>query len=77
MAISLAACASSTPLEAARPTLPAPPASCVGAPLPAATLGKDLRVFALQNRAAAIDANRGVENCQQFIAEQRRDFSAP
>jgi hypothetical protein len=73
----LAACAGSTPLESARPALPPLAPSCKAAELPEPTPGKDARVFALQNRAAAIEANRGVENCQAFYSDVRRDFSGP
>jgi hypothetical protein len=72
----LAACAGSTPPVADRPALPPLSPACKGAPLPEPTPGRDARVFALQNRAAAIEANRGVDNCQAFYSDVRREFSA-
>jgi hypothetical protein len=74
-AISLAACAGSTPPVIERPQLPEPSAAAPTA-LPAPTAGKDKGVFALENRAAAIAANRGVETCQAHYSAVRREFSA-
>jgi hypothetical protein len=74
-AISLAACAGSTPPVTERPQLP-PPSSAQPAPLPQPIAGKDKGVFALENRASAIVANRGVEACQAHYSNVLRDFSA-
>jgi hypothetical protein len=75
MAILLAGCAGSTPPVNDRPQLPAP-SLAEPAQLPAPTAGKDKGVFALENRAAAIAANRGVATCQAHYSAVRRDFSA-
>jgi hypothetical protein len=60
-----------------RPRLPAAPAE-FGKPiaLPDATRGKSLRVFALENRAAASLANRRLENDAAFYEDVRREFGA-
>jgi len=38
--------------------------------------GKSVRVFALENRAAAITANKRLENDAQFYSDVRRQFGA-
>jgi hypothetical protein len=75
MPLLLGACAASTPPESARPHLPAPSAAAPVA-LPEPTPGKDVRVFAFENRAAAIEANNGIGACQAHYASVRQDFSA-
>lgn len=70
----LAGCATSTPQEIVRPILPPMAESCIGAKLPAAMRGLDLRIFALRNRTAAILANRGVKNCRAFYEDVMREF---
>ena len=72
--ILLAGCATSTPPELVRPILPPMAESCIGAKLPAAVRGLDLRIFALRNRATAILANRGVKNCRAFYEDVLREF---
>jgi hypothetical protein len=46
------------------------------ATLPSPTAGKDKGVFALENRSAAISANRAVGECQQYYSDVRRAFGA-
>ncbi|WP_424363615.1 hypothetical protein [Methylocystis parvus] len=48
--------------------------ACRKAPLPDATEGKHLEIFALENRRAAHMANRAVGDCQAFYADVRREF---
>ena len=74
-ALLLSGCAASTPPVIERPRLPDAPAD-YGAPvdLPAATIGKDMRVFALENRRAAILANRRLENDAAFYAGVTKEF---
>jgi len=57
--------------------LPAAPAD-FGKPigLPAPAKGKSIRAFALENRAAAHQANRRLENDRAFYEDVRRDYGA-
>lgn len=73
-ALSLGACAGSTPrLERAH--LPAAPVAFgKPVPLPEARIGKSLRVFALENRAAAIQANARLEADAAFYEDVQREF---
>lgn len=59
-----------------RPRLPDAPAN-FGAPvaLPQASAGKGLEVFALENRAAAAEANRRLSGDAAFYGDVRREFS--
>ncbi len=77
MAILLTGCANSTPPVIERPRLPAAPAE-FGKPvdLPAVTKGASLRVFALENRAAAAQANRRLEADAAFYESVRNEFGA-
>ena len=77
MAILLTACANSTTPVIERPNLPAAPAE-FGKPvdLPAATKGASLKVFALENRAAAAQANRRLEADAVFYESVRKEFGA-
>lgn len=43
-------------------------------PLPAPTKGKSIRTFALENRAAAITANRRLESDAMFYSDVLRLF---
>ena len=65
--ISLASCNSYRPPLVERPRLPAPPVG-FGKPvdLPPVKKGESVKVFALKNRAAAIEANRRLENDATF-----------
>lgn len=60
-----------------RPKLPVAP-SAFGKPvaLPAPTHGKSVKTFALENRAAAIQANRRLESDAAFYEDVRREFGA-
>ncbi len=70
-----ASCASSTPPLVARPNLPAPPADLgKPVPLPAPTPGKSLKTFSLENRAAAHQANRRLENDRAFYHDVHREY---
>lgn len=74
MAVFLTSCASSTHrLERAR--LPAAPVN-FGKPvnLPSPSKGKSIRTFALENRAAAITANRRLEADADFYENVQREF---
>jgi hypothetical protein len=75
--IFLASCAGSTPPVLERPNLPAAPAN-FGKPigLPAPAKGKSVRTFALENRAAAHQANRRLENDRAFYEDVRREFGS-
>lgn len=75
--ISLAACAGSTTAVMERPRLRAACAE-FGKPvaLPEAQTGKSLRAFALENRAAAIQANHRLESDAAFYEDVRREFGA-
>jgi hypothetical protein len=72
----LAGCATSTPAPVLeRPRLPAPPTDFGKAvTLPAARAGGDLKVFALENRKAALLANRRLADDADFYADVRRGF---
>jgi hypothetical protein len=72
----LASCATSTPAPVIeRPRLPTPPSE-FGAPvaLPQARTGDDVKVFALENRKAAIIANRRLADDAAFYADVRRGY---
>ena len=66
----LVSCASSTPREIVRPTLPPAPEN-FGKPvtLPKAMSGASLRRFALENRAAAIAANQRLMDDAAFYED--------
>jgi hypothetical protein len=68
---------SSTPPAIERPRLPAAPAD-FGRPvaLPEPEPGKSLKVFVLQNRSAAAEANRRLERDAAFYEDVRREFGA-
>ena len=71
----LASCSSyQTPLVE-RPRLPAPPAE-FGKPvdLPPVKKGESIKVFALKNRAAAIEANNRLSNDAAFYDDVLRMF---
>jgi hypothetical protein len=72
----LTSCAGSTPSVVERPTLPAAPSN-FGKPvaLPVAKQGKSLRTFALENRAAAIEANNRLVNDASFYESVLGAFS--
>jgi hypothetical protein len=72
--ILLASC-SSSPMRLVRPNLPAPPPT-FGKPvdLPSAHKGMSVKRFALQNRAAAIQANNRLENDAAFYSDVFREF---
>lgn len=59
-----------------RPNLPAPPPT-FGKPvdLPSAHNGMSVKRFALENRAAAIQANNRLENDAEFYNDVFREFS--
>jgi hypothetical protein len=44
--------------------------------LPAPAKGKSVRTFALENRAAAHQANRRLENDRAFYEDVRREFGS-
>lgn len=59
----------------ARPNLPAPPATFGRAvEKPKVVVGKSLRVFAAENRAALNTANYRLESDRQFYDAVRREF---
>jgi hypothetical protein len=72
--ILLASCSSSTS-RLVRPNLPAPPPT-FGKPvdLPSAHKGMSVKRFALENRAAAIQANNRLENDAAFYSDVFREF---
>jgi hypothetical protein len=74
-AISLASCATSTPLAPERPVLPAAPAA-FGKPVepPAIASGQSLRVTAMQHRAALHEANRRLDGDAAFYEGVRQEF---
>lgn len=76
MASMLGGCVSSTDMEDIRPHLPPLAQSCTKYPLPAATRGKSIPVFALENRRAAILNSLAVGNCQKFYSEVRAAYGA-
>lgn len=60
-----------------RERLPEPPANFgAGVALPTAAAGKRLDVFALENRAAAEEANRRLAGDAAFYGDVRRQFGA-
>jgi len=73
--ILLASCNSSA-TRLARPNLPVPPPT-FGKPvnLPSAHKGMSVKRFALENRAAAIQANNRLENDAEFYNDVFREFS--
>jgi len=44
--------------------------------LPKVTKGKSVKTFALENRAAAINANRRLEDDAQFYGDVQSEFGA-
>lgn len=74
--ISLASCSASMPPLIEKPKLPDAPEG-FGKPveLPGAKKGASIRVFSLQNRAAAIEANKRLENDAAFYNDVVKDFS--
>ena len=73
--IFLASCASSRPPVVERPRLPAMPEK-FGRPvdLPPVKKGESVKVFALKNRAAAIEANNRLSNDAAFYYDVLRMF---
>lgn len=59
---------------AVRPDLPPMADSCREADLPPLRRDESVKVFALKNRKAAIEANGNVRQCQAFYGDVRRDF---
>lgn len=59
-----------------KPRLPPIAASCKKYPIPAVIRGKQIPVFALENRRAAILNALSVGNCQKFYAEVRAAYGA-
>ena len=72
----LGSCAASTPSVVERPTLPTAP-SDFGKPvaLPVAKPGASIKKFALENRAAAIEANNRLVNDGVFYDNVLSSFS--
>ena len=75
--ILLGACNGPTPSVIERPRLPTAPAA-FGKPvsLPAPTIGKSTKVFALEAAAAAVLANRRLKNDDAFYRDVRQEFGA-
>lgn len=71
----LAGCNSSPKPLIVTPALPEPPQN-FGKPveLPRAKVGKSVKIFALENRAALIEANRRLLNDDDFYADVVRLF---
>lgn len=75
-ATSLASCSASIPPLIEKPKLPDAPAD-FGKPvaLPGVKKGESIKVFSLQNRAAAIEANQRLKNDASFYNDVVKDFS--
>ena len=76
--ISLTSCSASIPPLIEKPKLPDAPED-FGKPveLPGAKKGTSVKVFGLQNRAAAIEANQRLQNDAAFYKDVVKDFSRP
>ena len=82
----LTSCAISRPLQqsetldvgpvVAKPTLPPPPPLfSKPVPLPTVKVGESVKVFALRNRAALMEANMRLKNDGAFYEDVKREFS--
>jgi hypothetical protein len=78
LATTLVGCAGSMPKPVHRAELPDAPEECLAeTKLPPAKVGRDLEVFAADNRAAAIDEGKTKRRCGQFIRDVMRGYGAP
>ena len=60
----------------AKPTLPSPPPMfSKPVPLPTVKVGESVKVFALRNRAALMEANMRLKNDGAFYEDVKREFS--